>query len=386
MKLRRLILPVFAAGLALLMAAGLPGRLATTQAASHIMAVTLLGDAENPPVKDGGGASARFVFDDETRKLDYSVTVSGLSADLVTASHIHRGAVGVNGPIIYPLSTVGFTQVSGSLTLTEADVADLKAGNLYVNVHSKDNPGGYARAQLYLDPEAGALATVQGAIAAWNKGDGAGFVGYWTDSGLAASFDGSSRDEVVNQIPMFSAQQPITLLGLNNIQVLGTKVTGILDLQLGNALQRTRETFALDKGAWKISNEEELTAPILSGSAVVDVKLQEFSFGYDSSQVVSATGPFALKASNIGKQTHEIQLVRIDNKTPILDLLHEDEPEGVSFLGGADEIKPGESKTVSFVSPLNAGRYAFVCFAPDTDGTPHALKGMYSEFTIGGGQ
>jgi LPXTG-motif cell wall-anchored protein len=119
-------------------------------------------------------AFVRFVFDDSNNTLTYAVTQSGFSEDLVTASHIHRGAKGVAGPVIYPLSLTGFTQVSGTLTLSAADVADLKAGNLYFNVHSKVNPAGYARMQLLL-PAAALAPTPSGArpaLTAPNTGDG----------------------------------------------------------------------------------------------------------------------------------------------------------------------------------------------------------------------
>jgi len=106
------------------------------------------GAEENPPVPGSLGARVRFIFDDATNDLSYAVTVSGPSADQVTAAHIHRGARGVNGPVVHPLSTVGFTQVAGSIRLSAADVTDLMAGNFYFNVHSKDNPGGFARFQL----------------------------------------------------------------------------------------------------------------------------------------------------------------------------------------------------------------------------------------------
>jgi hypothetical protein len=110
--------------------------------------VTAVGAQENPPVSGEGYAIGHFTFDDSTRVLTYAVTVNGLSSGLVTASHIHRGATGVNGPIVYPLSTVGFTQVAGSITLTPDDVADLMAGRFYLNVHSVANPGGFARGQI----------------------------------------------------------------------------------------------------------------------------------------------------------------------------------------------------------------------------------------------
>jgi LPXTG-motif cell wall-anchored protein len=117
-------------------------------AATVSIDVTAVGAQENPPVSGEGYAIGHFTFDDATRVLTYAVTVNGLSSGLVTAAHIHRGATGVNGPIVYPLSTVGFTQVAGSITLTADDVADLMAGRFYLNVHSVANPGGFARGQI----------------------------------------------------------------------------------------------------------------------------------------------------------------------------------------------------------------------------------------------
>jgi hypothetical protein len=39
---------------------------------------------------------------------------------------------------------------------------------------------------------------------------------------------------------------------------------------------------------------------------------------------------------------------------------------------------------VVLTEALGPGRYAMVCFIPAPDGVPHALKGMVSEFTVGG--
>jgi hypothetical protein len=120
------------------------------EAAVVTIDVTAVGAQENPPVTGEGYAIARFTFDDASRVLTYAVTVNGLSSGLVTAAHIHRGATGVNGPIVYTLSAAGFSQVAGSITLTPDDVADLTAGRFYVNVHSVANPGGFARGQIIL--------------------------------------------------------------------------------------------------------------------------------------------------------------------------------------------------------------------------------------------
>jgi hypothetical protein len=115
-----------------------------------VIEVRATGAQEVPPVSTVGTAFARFTFDENTGTLDFFVTQFGFSANVVTAAHIHRGAVGVNGPIIHFISATGFIQASGRLQLSAADVADLKAGNLYLNVHSVDYPAGYARAQLFL--------------------------------------------------------------------------------------------------------------------------------------------------------------------------------------------------------------------------------------------
>ncbi len=134
------------------------GGAGTAQAATWQMRGVATGAEENPPVPGGYSVYVTFNFDDVTNKLTYAATISGLSADQVTAAHIHRGAKGINGPIIYPLSTVGFTQISGTVQLTAADVVDLKAGNLYFNAHDLDNPGGFARMQLILPPQRPAVA------------------------------------------------------------------------------------------------------------------------------------------------------------------------------------------------------------------------------------
>ncbi len=57
-------------------------------------------------------------------------------------------------------------------------------------------------------------------------------------------------------------------------------------------------------------------------------------------------------------------------------------PEDVSFLGVGGPWDPGTDTTLVFTEPLEAGRYAMVCFVEDADGTPHAFLGMTSEFTV----
>jgi hypothetical protein len=125
-------------------------RVLPTHAAVHTINFTAVGAEENPPVACCGGATGSFIFDDVTRELTFTVAIHGISATEVLFAHIHRGARGVNGPIIHDISLVPFTGVTGKVTLSAADVEDLRAGNLYFNVHSVQNRGGFARAQIIL--------------------------------------------------------------------------------------------------------------------------------------------------------------------------------------------------------------------------------------------
>jgi len=125
---------------------------------SRVAALT--GTAENPPVNPAGTGAASFGIRSRT-EIFFSIAVSGLTSDIVGA-HIHIGAPGVNGPIIFPLTPGGFTNsLSGVLresdfrpapeqginTFAEAINAVMN-GNTYVNVHTANNPDGEIRGQI----------------------------------------------------------------------------------------------------------------------------------------------------------------------------------------------------------------------------------------------
>jgi hypothetical protein len=112
---------------------------------SNAIKVSLTGTEEVPPLSVSGTGSGTFrVADDGT--ITGSVTTKDVAG---TMAHIHRGAKGANGPVIVPLDKNGDTySVPAGRKLTEAQIKDLKAGNLYVNVHTAKNKGGEVRAQL----------------------------------------------------------------------------------------------------------------------------------------------------------------------------------------------------------------------------------------------
>lgn len=117
----------------------------------------LSGANEVPPLDTGASGEAVFVLDSDMSTLYYRVMVNDIMS--VTTAHIHQGQPDENGPVVlwlYDSSGVNApggsldpdNPVSGTLTLTPTQVAELMAGNYYVNVHTTDNPAGEVRGQI----------------------------------------------------------------------------------------------------------------------------------------------------------------------------------------------------------------------------------------------
>ena len=109
-------------------------------------ALKLSGDQEVPPVKTAAtGAGSIMVATDGS--VSGSVTTTGLTG---TAAHVHTGAVGMNGPVIIPLTKTadGVWSVPAGAKLGADQLTAYRAGGLYVNVHTEANKGGEIRTQL----------------------------------------------------------------------------------------------------------------------------------------------------------------------------------------------------------------------------------------------
>ena len=134
-----------AAMLALAGCAGMRDKMPDWMPGSGAMKVNLTGGEEVPPAKtDAKGSGSFRVAEDGT--ITGSVATEGVKG---TMAHIHQGAKGQNGPVIVPLTKDGDKySVPEGKKLTAAQIDALKAGNLYVNVHSDRYKGGEVRAQL----------------------------------------------------------------------------------------------------------------------------------------------------------------------------------------------------------------------------------------------
>ncbi len=125
----------------------------------------LTGDQENPAVTTSATGTGAFKLTETG--LEFNITVEGLT---FTAAHFHNGATGVNGGVVRTITPdfTGGNTASGIWTstdtepLTPALIADLLAGNLYINVHTAANPGGEIRGQVNLSSGTGFNASLDG--------------------------------------------------------------------------------------------------------------------------------------------------------------------------------------------------------------------------------
>jgi hypothetical protein len=118
-----------------------------SQAATETYKGTLSGGAEVPPVTGSGAGTATVTLDPATKMITYDVTYTGLSGP-AAAAHIHCGAAaGANAGVAVAFPSAA-SPITGTATLTDAQMADLEAGKCYVNVHTAANKGGEVRAQL----------------------------------------------------------------------------------------------------------------------------------------------------------------------------------------------------------------------------------------------
>lgn len=112
----------------------------------------LRSEQEVPPRQSNATGIGTVVLNDAETQITVSLTFSGLTSNQ-TDSHIHSPAqVGANAPVRFPIGTQGMT--SGSFqnlvfAVTPTDVANLKAGLMYFNVHSVNFPGGEIRGQIH---------------------------------------------------------------------------------------------------------------------------------------------------------------------------------------------------------------------------------------------
>src|SRR2546421_2946989 len=105
-----------------------------------------------PPVGDPKG-SATGLIRVQGNRVTFAFSWKGISAP--TLGHIHQGVAGTNGDVKVPLFATAMpdniTAAAGVLTVSDPAIADALRANptgLYLNLHTKELPGGAGRGQL----------------------------------------------------------------------------------------------------------------------------------------------------------------------------------------------------------------------------------------------
>jgi len=116
--------------------------------------------------------------------------------------------------------------------------------------------------------------------------------------------------------------------------------------------------------------------------AHAEIRMKDFAFVAPD----LSAGTHTLHVVNDGPQTHEIQLIRLNEGANAQDFLAalapgaKGPPPG-TMLGGPGAFSAGLD--AYWTATFTPGHYIFVCFVPDVaSGMPHVMKGMVREFTI----
>ncbi len=121
------------------------------------VSTTLSGANEVPANPSTATGSVDGTLDQETRILSLNIMYSDSAASdsassdslfVPTGWHIHKGSSDSTGAVVIDFGTDFKTPFAFQDTLTEAQVADLKAGLYYVNIHTAKYPTGEIRGQL----------------------------------------------------------------------------------------------------------------------------------------------------------------------------------------------------------------------------------------------
>jgi Asp-tRNA(Asn)/Glu-tRNA(Gln) amidotransferase A subunit family amidase len=91
--------------------------------------------------------AARLVVDERTRQLAYTLTPVSARGQ-VAGVYLHRRANRPNGGVAHVLTKRLDDRVTGTVTLLEAELTDLKAGKCYVAAVSRQSPLAAARADI----------------------------------------------------------------------------------------------------------------------------------------------------------------------------------------------------------------------------------------------
>lgn len=223
-------------------------------------------------------------------------------------------------------------------------------------------------------------ALVRAQAAANNNKDVDGFLAAFADRYFTDEIH-VTRGDARALVAQFIGEPEVVITRVANIDISGDSATAEVESNEGVILSRERYSLVRENGQWLIAFIEELPVQI-DASGAVDLRLVEYAFQLDGQAVQD--GSFVFSVTNAGAQQHEVELMRLPDDVNAQQLVDpENKPAGVDTIGLFGPLDPGASATLAFTGALQPGRYALVCYLPDTSGTLHSGLGMVSGFTVG---
>ena len=131
-----------------------------------LLSARMNGAQEVPSINTNAVGVTALSLNSTHDTLCVKMTVTGLSG-AITGAHIHMGALGVSGPVLFNLSTfISATSAAFTITgnnLTPALLSEYLKGNMYINVHTTANPNGEIRGQIIPESDIQFIADLNGA-------------------------------------------------------------------------------------------------------------------------------------------------------------------------------------------------------------------------------
>ena len=138
--------------------------------------------------------------------------------------------------------------------------------------------------------------------------------------------------------------------------------------------------------------KEIIVTPATSNTSNANLRVNStmtlFDYAFQLSQPLQA-GRQTIRVKNTAGQPHEVVFVKLQPGKKTADVLAwmekmEGPPPGAP-VGGTTPMAQGEQNIITV--DLSPGEYGLVCFVPDaTDGKPHFMHGMVTDFTIPAGR
>lgn len=119
------------------------------------------------------------------------------------------------------------------------------------------------------------------------------------------------------------------------------------------------------------------------------ISYDAFEYGFRGADRVEP-GLVNLQVVNTGKESHQMQLVRLEGGHTAADFAAAAKasprrlPDWSRLVGGPNGIVAGER--TSTLQRLTPGDYVLVCWMPAADGTPHFTLGMTKSITVTAGE